>query len=44
MENFVKGMNKTGREFQCVSNKFPNVSDATIKEVLFIGPQIGELM
>jgi len=44
MENFVKSMNKTGRELQCVRNKFPNVNDAKIKEVIFIGPQIRELM
>ena len=27
-----------------VMNKFPNVSDAKIKEGIFIGPQIRELM
>jgi hypothetical protein len=44
MKNFVKGMDKTGRGFQCVRNKFPNVSDAKIKEGIFIGLQIRELM
>ena len=44
MKNFVKGTDKTGRGFENVSNKFPNVSDAKIKEGLFIGPQIRELM
>jgi len=44
MKNFVKGMDKTGRGFQCVRNKFPNVSDAKIKEGIFIGPQIRQLM
>ena len=34
----VKGMSKTGRGFQYVRNKFPNVSDAKIKEGIFIGP------
>jgi len=43
MKNFVKGMDKTGRGFECVRNKFPNVSDAKIKEGIFIGPQIREL-
>ena len=43
MENIVKGMDKTGRGFQYVRNKFPNVSDAKIKEGIFIGPQIREL-
>jgi hypothetical protein len=40
MKNFVKGMDKTSRGFECVRNKFPNVSDAKIKEGIFIGPQI----
>jgi len=44
MKNFVKGMDKTGRGFEYVRNKFPNVSDAKIKEGIFIGPQIRELM
>ena len=44
MKNFVKGMDKTGRRFEYVRNKFPNVSNAKIKEGIFIGPQIRELM
>ena len=44
MKNFVKGMDKTVRGFQYVRNKFPNVSDANIKEGIFIGPQNRELM
>jgi hypothetical protein len=44
MKNFVKGMGRTGRGFQCVRNNFSNVSDAKIKEGIFIGPQIRELM
>ena len=44
MKNFVKGMDRTGRGFQYVRNKFQNVSDAKIKEGIFIGPQIRELM
>jgi len=43
-KNFVKIMYKTGRGFQYVRNKFPNVSDAKMKEGIFIGPQIRELM
>jgi len=35
-------MDKTGRGFQHVRNKFPNVSDAKIKDGIFIGPQIRE--
>ena len=37
-------MDKTGRGFEYVKNTFPNVSDAKIKEGIFIGPQIRELM
>jgi len=44
MRNFVKTMNETGRRFEYVVNKLPNVSDAKIKEGIFIGPQIRELM
>ena len=44
MKNSVKGMNKTGRGFEHVRNKFPNVSDAKIKEGVFIVPQIRELV
>jgi len=40
----VKGMDKTGRGFEYLRNKSPNVSDAKIKEGIFIGPQIRELM
>jgi len=42
-KNFVKGMDKTGCGFEYVRNKFPNVSDAKIKEGIFIGLQIKEL-
>ena len=44
MKNFVKGMDKTSLGFHYLRNKFPNVSDAKMKEGLFIGPQIRELM
>jgi len=44
MKNFVKGLAKTSRGFQYVRNKFANVSDAKLKEGIFIGPQIRELM
>ena len=44
MKNFVKGMDKTGRGFEYVRNQFPNVSDAKIKEGIFIGPQIREML
>ena len=35
-EKIVKGMEKTGRGFECLRNKFPNVSDAKIKEGMWI--------
>jgi len=46
MKNFVKGIDKTGRGFKYVRNKFPNVSDPKIKEgvciyiyiYIYIGP------
>ena len=44
VKNFVKGMDKIGRGFQYVRSKFPNVSDAKIKEGIFVGPQIRELL
>ena len=40
----VKGMDKTGCGFQYVRNKFPNVSDAKIKEGISRGPLNMELM
>jgi len=43
-KNFVKGMNKNSCGFKYLRNKFPNVSDIKIKEGIFIGPQIRELM
>jgi len=36
MKNFVKGMDKDGRGFEYVRNKFPNMSDAKIKEGIYI--------
>ena len=44
MKNSAKCMDKTGRGFEQLRNKFPNVSDAKIKECIFIGTQIRELM
>ena len=31
MKNFVKDMDKTGRGFEYLRNKFPNVGEAKIK-------------
>jgi hypothetical protein len=44
MQNSVEGVAKTSCGFKYVRNKFPNVSDAKIKEGIFIEPQIRELM
>jgi len=44
MKYFVKGMDKTGRGFEYVRNKFPNVGDTKIMEGIFVGPQIREVM
>jgi hypothetical protein len=44
VKNFVKGTDQTGRGFESVRNKVPNVSDTKIKADIFIGPQIRELM
>jgi len=38
MKTFVKGTDKTGRGFEYLRRKFPNVSDAKIKGGIFIGP------
>jgi len=37
-------MDKTGRGFEYLRKKFPNVGDININEGIFIGPQITELM
>jgi hypothetical protein len=38
MENFVKAMNKYGKDFEYLRDKFPKLSDAKLKEDIFIGP------
>ena len=43
-EKLRESVDKTGHGFEYVRNKFPNVSDSKIKEGIFIGPQIRELM
>jgi len=44
IKNSVKGVDKTCCGVEYVRNKFPNVSDEKIKEGMFIGLQIRELM
>ena len=43
-KNFVKAINKGGAGFQYLKEKFPGVSDAKIKEGVFVGPQIRQLI
>ena len=44
MKNFVKAINKSGRAFQYLREKFPRLSGAKPKEGIFIGLQIRDLL
>ncbi|GBM87312.1 hypothetical protein AVEN_169948-1 [Araneus ventricosus] len=44
MKNFVKAMDCGGSGFQYLRLKFPKVSEAKIKEDIFVGPQNRQLM
>lgn len=44
MKNFVKAMDRDGAGFLYLKEKFPKISDAKIKEGIFVGPQIRQLM
>ncbi|GBM29585.1 hypothetical protein AVEN_130070-1 [Araneus ventricosus] len=44
MKNFVKAMDCGGSEFQYLRLKFPKVSEAKIKEGIFVGPQFRQLV
>ncbi|GBL89311.1 hypothetical protein AVEN_225844-1 [Araneus ventricosus] len=44
MKNFVKAMDWGRSGFQHLRLKFPKVSEAKIKEGIFVGPQIRQLM
>ena len=43
MKNFVKAMDWTGSAFKCLAEKFTRLSEAKIKEGVFVGPQIRKL-
>ena len=43
MKNFVKAMNQDGAAFKYICNKFPVLSQAKLKEVIIVGPQINKL-
>lgn len=44
MKNWVKALDRDGPGFQYLKSKFPRISEAKIKEGIFVGPQIRELM
>src|ERR1043165_8429011 len=44
VKNFVKAMNRDGEAFKYLKEKFPRLSEAKIKEGVFIGPQIRALL
>jgi len=44
MKYFVKGLGKNGAAFKYLVEKFPEISEAKLKEGMFVGPQIRELM
>jgi hypothetical protein len=44
MKNFVKALDRNSVGFMYLKHKFPSLSDAKIKEGIFIGPQIRELI
>jgi hypothetical protein len=44
MKNFVKAMEHVGKAFQYLQLKFPQISESKIKEAIFVGPRIRNLM
>ena len=44
MENFVKAMNQAEAAFTYLWEKFPRLSEAKLKEGIFIGPQTQDLI
>ena len=44
MKNFVKKLDSDTDAFRYMRNKFPGLSYAKVKEGVFIGPQIKEIM
>lgn len=44
MKQYVKALDKTGNCFQYLCSQFPNLSDAKLKEGIFVGPDIRKLM
>jgi hypothetical protein len=44
MKNFIKAMDKDGAGFTYLKPIFPRLSDAKLREGIFVGPQIRELI
>ena len=44
MKNFVKALHKNGAAFQHLSTVFPGLSAAKLKEGIFVGSQIREVL
>ena len=44
MKNFVKALDKNGEAFHYLKALFPEISDAKLKEGIFVGPQIRKLL
>jgi IS4 transposase len=44
MKNFVKAMNQEKAAFTYLREKIPRLSEAKLKEGIFIGPQIRDLI
>lgn len=44
MKNFVEAMDRSGFRFACLRKTFPQISEAKIKEGIFVGPNIRKLM
>ena len=44
MKQFVKALNKDGDCFKYISSKFSFLSEAKLKEGIFVGPNIRSLM
>lgn len=43
IKNFVKALDREGNAFKYLKDKFPRISEAKIKEGIFVGPQIRQL-
>ena len=44
MKNFVKALNADGEGFGYLKQEFPKITEAKLKEGIFVGPQIRKMM